>query len=324
MIDIIYNCNMNIQQLEYIIAVDKLKNFTRAAEQCFVTQATLSTMIKKLEDELGVIIFDRKANPILTTDIGRNIIAEAELIIKHSQRIADMANQQKDVVKGQIRIGIIPTIANSFLPKVLKPLVENFPELEIELVELTTANSIEQLKNGKIDAAIISTPINIDDIQENILYYEALMVYGEVATNKKYVLPEDVNNNKIWLLEEGHCLREQFIKICSLKQKDSLPNSVNFEANSLETLINLADEFGGLTIIPELYYQTLGAERKKKVLPFKKPLPVREISMVYYRPYSKLFTINKLSEFISSYIAPFISTTALKSKDMEIAKLKVR
>ena len=312
---------MNLQQLEYILAVEQFKNFSRAAEHCNVTQATLSAMVKKLEEELELTIFDRKATPILATDSGLIILEEAKKVLLHAQLLRDKAFSINGKIAGKLKIGIIPTIAGTLLPKITRLILDKHPELEIEIQEITTQNIIKQLRDGHIDAGILATPLNIDDIEENILYYEALMVYGNFDEEKQYLMPEEIRENKIWLLEEGHCLRVQFINLCHLKKKEKLPKNLKFEAGSFETLLSMVDEFNGLTLIPELYYQTLSEEKKKKVRNFKSPIPVREVSMVYYRPFAKLRIINTLSKEISALIAQNLISGQFKKSELAIAKI---
>ena len=312
---------MNIHQLEYIIAVDRFKSFTKAAEHCHVTQATLSAMVKKLEEELDVVLFDRKQNPILTTDIGLDIIKESQLITSHSNLLKEKAKKGNTIIEGKIKIGIIPTIANSLLPKVIKKLITAYPKLHLEIIEITTNNIIKQLKEGSIDVGIMATPSNNEEIEEDILYYETLLVYGEISKKKKYLIPEEIKDHKIWLLEEGHCLREQFINLCSLKKKDLFPNNFSFEANSFDTLLNMVDEFGGLTLIPELYYQTLPANKKKKVSFFNSPVPVREVSMVYYRPYAKKRIISAVADVIKDVITKTLISNNYKNKELTIVDI---
>ncbi|SFC69028.1 LysR family transcriptional regulator, hydrogen peroxide-inducible genes activator [Flexibacter flexilis DSM 6793] len=312
---------MNIQQLEYILAVHQLKNFSRAAAHCNVTQATLSFMIKKLEDELGLIIFDRKHNPILTTDAGLEILAEAQKVLVHTQLLQDKAKNMRGELSGQIRVGIIPTIANALLPKIIRPIIEKYPSLSIEIIETTTAHIVKQLRDGQLDAGILATPLGLEDIEENILYYEALMVYGNFEEDKKYIIPDEIRNHKIWLMEEGHCLREQFIKLCSLKKKCDVPENFKFEANSFETLLNMVDEFGGLTMIPELYFQTLPNEKKRKVRHFVAPIPVREVSLIYFRPFAKQRIIQMLTAEIAGIVSQNLASNDYPKHELVIAKI---
>ncbi|MCD8539300.1 MAG: LysR substrate-binding domain-containing protein [Leadbetterella sp.] len=274
---------MNLQQLQYIIALDRYKNFTKASESCFITQATMSTMIRRLEEELDAVIFDRKANPILTTDAGKEIIAEAEKALVHIKNMTLMARDDSPVFEGTVRIGIIPTIANSLLPLILKPLMEQYPRLEITLTEITTGHVLEQLKDNLLDFGIISTPVDVKGYDTEVLYYEPLKVYGKIRSNKKYLMTSDLSRETHWLLEDGHCIRDQIMSYCSLQNKDHRLANLKFQSHSFETLLNMVDSFGGLTIIPELYVQTLSEKQQSKILEFEKPYPVREISMVSYR-----------------------------------------
>ena len=312
---------MNIQQLEYLIAVDRVKNFTKAAEVCNVTQATLSAMIKKLEEELDVIVFDRKAKPILTTEIGQIIIEESKNILAHCALLREKAKGKSNKIEGRVKIGVIPTIANSLLPKIVKSLLTTYPKLHVEIVEITTQNIIKQLKEGSIDVGIVATPNAEENIEEEVLYYETLMVYGDVDKKTNYVIPEEIKNKKIWLLEEGHCLREQFVKLCALKKKDLMPNNLVFDANSFDTLLNMVDEFGGLTLIPELYYQSLPKERRDKVSFFEPPIPVREVCLVYYRPFAKQRIVTVLADFIRNIINETLMSKQYKNTELVIAKI---
>jgi LysR family hydrogen peroxide-inducible transcriptional activator len=309
---------MNIQQLEYIIAVDQFKHFSKAATHCNITQATLSMMIKKLEEELNVIIFDRKTTPIMTTELGREIIDEAKKTVFHSKEIVALAKSKEHKIEGKLKMGIIPTIANSLLPKILFPIIEKYPLLELELSEITTQNIIRQLKEGTIDAGILSTPLHDNEIEESILYYETLMVYGNTNKNKKYILPEELTNYPLWMLEEGHCMRDQVIQLCQINKTNSLPNNLKFQANSFETILNMVDIMGGLTFIPELYYETLSKDRKEKVVAFKTPIPVREISMVYFRPFAKLRIIDQLSKDIKEIVNQNLRSNSFKKSELVI------
>lgn len=311
---------MNLQQLEYIIAVDQLRSFSRAAEHCHVTQATLSAMVRKLEEELEVVLFERKASPIITTDCGREIVVQARKVLHESRKLKELSSTVKENIRGQVKIGIIPTVANALLPKILKPIFGKYPDLHIETKEATTADIVRQLKEGTLDLGILSTPLEMDDIEENVLYYELLMVYGDKDPTKQFMLTDEIRQHKVWMLEEGHCLREQFVQLCSLKEKQQSPANFSFEASSFDTLLNLVDEFGGLTLIPELYYQTLPDTRKAKVSYFQSPVPVREVSLVYYRPFAKHRLIQALGREISGIINPLLMSASYKKHELEIAR----
>lgn len=308
---------MNFQQLEYILAVDQHKNFGMASFSCDVSQATLSAMIKKLEQELDIIIFDRSRKPVRTTEEGEKIIALAKNILAGRREILDIKALSSEKITGTIRIGIIPTIASSLLPLILPTLLSEFPEVEFDITEITTENIKKALSTEHIDVGILATPLADDSLEENILYYEAMMVYG-IRERKKYLSPHDILNQKVWLLEEDNCFRNQSVTICKMKEKAEEPKNLKFEASSFDTLISMTDRFGGFTVIPELYYNMLSEDKKERSKSFELPVPVREISMVYLRPYVKKKSIEIISEKIREIIEPHLSTSKLKPKDMEI------
>lgn len=309
---------MNLQQLEYILAVDKFKSFSKAADYCNVTQATLSAMVKKLEEELGVILFDRKSQPIVTTEIGKEVLSEAQKVLLHTEKILDIAQQDKKQIAGKARIGIIPTIAGSLLPKIFHPILEKLPHLVLEIKEFTTENIIRKLREGSLDMGILATPLNHTDIEEEILFYEMLIIYGKTPNSKEYLISTELENEKFWLLEEGNCLRNQSIELCNLQKSEYLPKNLFFEASSFDTLLNMVDQLGGLTLIPELYFQNLPENRKQKTAFFQKPIPVREVSLVYYRPFAKISTIQALAEIIRQSITPILMSNNYRKNDLII------
>lgn len=311
---------MNLQQLEYIVALDRLKNFSKAAEACHITQATLSTMVKRLEEELDLVIFDRKTSPILTTECGSELIEEAKKILAHSQNIQQMAAVLKGKIQGVLKIGIIPTIAGNLLHRVIPQFITQFNDLQLFIYELTTQNILQQLKSGELDVGIVSTPLGHDEMEEIVLYYERLKVYGLPKDNKKYILPEELSSEKIWLLEEGNCLRDQFINLCAINPKQ-LHSNLNFQPNSFESLLNFVDHFEGLTLIPELYYQDLPENKKAKTTDFNAPYPVREVSLLYYRPYAKQRLVNALAEEIKRVIPPMLETATIHNSELQIVQI---
>lgn len=311
---------MNLQQLEYIVALDRLKSFSKAAEACHITQATLSTMVKRLEEELDVVIFDRKTSPVITTECGKELIEEARKILAHSQNIHQLAAALKGKIEGELKIGIIPTIAGNLLHRVIPPFIAQFPNLKLHIFELTTNNILQQLKTGELDAGIVSTPLQVEEMEEAILYYERLKVYGLPSQNKEYVIPEELASEKIWLLEEGNCLRNQFINLCAINPK-KMSSNLYFQPNSFESLINFVDHFNGLTLIPELYYQDLPVDKKAKTSDFAPPFPVREVSLIYYRPYAKLRLVTALMEEIKRTIPPILETAAFRNSDLRIIQI---
>jgi LysR family transcriptional regulator, hydrogen peroxide-inducible genes activator len=312
---------MNLQQLEYIAAVDHHRSFSKAAESCFITQATLSTMVKKLEQELGVVIFDRKTNPVLTTECGKALVDEARKVLFHSNNLRQLSAEAKGRVEGELRIGIIPTVAGNLLHRILPVMLEKYPMLRLTVHELTTRHMLDRLKAGELDAGILSTPVSGMKMEEEVLYREKLMVYGHVTPrNTRFRSPRELAAGKIWLLEQGNCLTDQVISVCALNT-GKLHSNLTFSPGSFDSLLNIVDHMKGLTLIPELFCLDLPEERKKNVRNFQAPYPVREISMVYHRPYAKLRLTSALAEEIRRVIAPQLETHCLKEKEMLLAKM---
>jgi LysR family hydrogen peroxide-inducible transcriptional activator len=292
---------MNLQQLEYIVAVDTHRHFVKAAEHCYVTQATLSMMIKKLEEELGVKIFDRSKVPVIPTDIGASIIEQARVTLKESKKIEEIVSHQKGTLKGHLRIGIIPTLAPYLLPLFLQQFLDAYPHVKLHISELNTETIIRELEAQHLDAGILATPLNRHALTETPLFYEQFVVYvapGNKLIKKKYMLPGDLDINQLWLLEEGHCLRNQALNLCELKKKESELHHLDYEAGSIETLRKLVNINQGITIIPELAINDLAESEMECLRYFKPPAPVREISLVTYRHFVKQRLIEALQAMI--------------------------
>ncbi len=290
---------MNIQQLEYILAVDQLKSFSKAADYCHVTQATLSAMVKKLEEQLDIVIFDRKANPIATTENGREVLVQAQQVVAHANALLSSSKAINQKIEGKVKLGIIPTIASSVLPLIMKPLVEKYPLLHLEIHEVTTNQMIKDLREGKLDVGILSTPIASTDLETQRLYVEDLRLYGYLTTGEKQLSKTDLSQQRIFLLQEGHCLRDQIIQLCDLKKHKSLPANLSVESNTFDTLLNLVDTFQGVTLLPSLYVRQLSEGRREHLLHIIDGSLQREVSICYYRPYAKWNIINRLADEIS-------------------------
>lgn len=312
---------MNLQQLEYLVAIDKTGSFSKAADVCHVTQATLSTMIKRLEEELDMVLFDRKTNPVLTTDRARPVVELARQVVEATRQIKEISGNESNRVEGALKIGVIPTIANAVLPLIMRPMLENYPQLKLEIREITTQSILKQLRSGEIDIGLLSTPVRGDEeFSKEALYYEALFVYGiPTSRKKKFLMPKELINEKIWLLEEGHCLRDQFVNLCSLNKK-RLSGQLVFDSNSFDTLLNMADQFGGLTVVPELYVKIMPKERRNKIYQFVAPYPVREVSMLVNRPHVKARLVSVLVAEIKQAVLPLLMTGAVKKSEQVVVK----
>lgn len=292
---------MNIQHLKYILEVDTQRHFAKAAQKCFVTQPTLSMMIQKLEEELGVKIFDRSKQPVVPTEAGEAILKQAKIILQEADKMKIIVDELKGELKGELKLGIIPTVAPYLLPLFLNSFLKKYPLLKIKIAEFTTEQIIEKLKNHQLDAGILATPLNNDALKEQALYYEQFVVYAssnEKLMKKKFLIPNDIDINHLWLLEEGHCLRSQILNLCELRKKGLKTSNLEYEAGSIETLKKMVDMNNGITILPELALKELNTKDKKFVRHFKPPVPAREISIVTYRHFVKQRVIDILKEEI--------------------------
>lgn len=295
---------MNIQQLEYLIAVDKYKHFGNAAQACFITQPTLSAMIQKFEDEMDVKIFDRTTHPIRTTDVGAQLIIEAKRVIDAINELKSKANLLNNVLAGKLNLGIIPTVSGFILPTEIFEFLKNHPKIELNVKEMTTDNIIKALKSGELDAGIISTPYTAaNEFYHDFLFNEELMLYtsddSEDQKKDSFVIPEKIDVQKVWLLEEGNCLRTQFENICELRENTVTPKNLEFVASNINTLIQLVDKLGGMSILPELAIEQLAEHQQEKVKRFRKPFPYREISVIYFKPTYKQKILDELILFIA-------------------------
>lgn len=294
---------MNIQQLEYLIAVDKYKHFGKAALACFITQPTLSAMIQKFEDEVDVKIFDRTTHPIRTTDLGVQIIAEAKKVIDSINELKSKANLLNNVLAGKVNLGIIPTVSSFILPTQIFSFLKENPKIELNVKEMTTDNIIKSLKSGELDAGIIATPYDAaSEFYQDFLFNEELMLYSSEIETKKdsFVVPEEISSDKVWLLEEGNCLRSQFENICQLKENSMKPKNLDFLASNINTLIQMVDKVGGITILPELAIPQLSDVQINKISRFRPPFPFREISLIYYKPTYKQKILDEMILSIQS------------------------
>ena len=278
---------MTITQLEYVIAVDTHGNFLTAAEKCSVSQPALSMQIQKLERELSIRIFDRSRQPVVATEIGKSIIQQAREIIKQCNRLTEVVNEdKKGELTGQLRIGIIPTIAPYVLPLFLVDFMKNNPKVNIEIAEVTTNQILQQLKNDQLDCGIMATPIDAGYLQYTPWFDEPLVAYmseDNKLFSKKTLVPDDIDPTETWILNEGHCLRNQVLNLCTGNKGNSKNKQFQYHTGSLETLKKMVEINRGITILPELSIFDFNDEQMERVRYFKKPDPVREISMVIHR-----------------------------------------
>lgn len=305
---------MTITQLQYVLAVAEHKNFTLAAEKCFVTQPTLSMQIQKIEEELSILIFDRSKKPIQLTDIGQKIVNQAKNIVNEANRIKDIVEQQKGFIGGEFRLGIIPTVMPTLLPMFLSNFIKKYPKVKLIIEELNTDEIITKLKNGHLDAAIAATPLLEDKIKEIVLYFEPFVAYipeGHDSFHKNEIEVSDLNLDEILLLQDGHCFRDGILNLCKNTAKNET-DRFRIESGSFETLIKLADEGLGTTLLPYLHTLDLKEKDQLKLRHFVEPKPAREVSLIFPKTELKIHIIDALRQSIAGVIKGAITFQNVK------------
>ena len=306
-----------ISQLQYILAVDRLRHFGNAAKACRIAQPSLSMQIQKVEDELGFLIFDRNKKPVLATEKGAKFIEQGKRVLNEHERLLQLSKEDFNTVSGEFRLGIIPTIMPYLLPKFISKFSEEYPDVTLRIDEMKTQDIISELKKDSLDAGILATPLNEKGIRERQLYYEAFYFYGHPdhpLLKKKMVSPSEVTSQDVWLLEDGHCFKNQMTDICALEHKGGVYQNIIFEGGNLETLRYLVKEGKGFTLVPHLFAQNLSdAERKSMIRPFKSPVPSREVSLVFSREQWKTDIIKALQAVVEANLPEGLSPKLKKN-----------
>ncbi len=307
---------MTLQQLEYIVAVERHRHFVRAAEECGVTQPTLSSMIQKLEEELGVLLFDRTKHPVEPTDIGRKIIAQAQTALNDTKRLHELVLSEITTLSGELSIGIIPTIAPYLIPKFIGQFRQHYQQVALTISEMRSANLIAHLLNSSLDMAIMATPTGNDDLLEIPLYYERFSAYFSPnhPLRDQALTASHLPDEGLWVLQEGHCLRNQVFNFCH--HKPGLHHI--YEAGSIDTLIKIVDQNGGYTIIPELHLEFLSPAQAANVRPIDSPPAVREVSIVIRRDYLKERMVNAVADTIKTIIPESMLDARLKKFSIKL------
>ncbi len=310
---------ISLVQLEYIIAIDTYRHFVAASQKCFVTQPTLSMQVKKLEEDLGVIIFDRTRQPIIPTEIGKKIIAQARITIAESKKIKEIISDYSDSISGKLIIGIIPSLAPYLLPLFIGSFTKKYPDVHIKVIELLTEDIIKQLKKDEIDVGILVTPLNEKIVIEEPLFYEEMLLF----VNKKHpfarievINPKELVGPELWLLDNGHCFRSQVINLCGNSTKSSINHHFEYASGSLETIKKLVEIDGGYTILPELAIAQNTDNSFATIRHFISTTPLREVSFAYTRNYSK----KKLLSLLSNEIKKSVPKKLLNKKRGFIAE----
>ncbi|TVQ66102.1 MAG: hydrogen peroxide-inducible genes activator [Balneolaceae bacterium] len=296
---------MTLTQLKYVVAVDTYRHFATAADKSFITQPTLSMQIQKLEEELGVILFDRSKTPVVPTETGERIIRQARIVLRESKQILDIAGFSDTELRGTFKVGIIPTIAPYLVPLFLRSFLAKHPLIELVFEELLTSEVLEKLSSDELDAAIIATPVDQSFIYSEDLYVEPFLGYLSHAhplTEKEKLTVEDLDRTNIWLLNEGHCFRDQAIKLCSDVHKKNKA-AIEFKSGNLETLKKLVEQNFGMTLLPWTAVQEFDSSCSSAVVKeFEDPAPSRKVRLVYSRKHLKKNIIQEFKESICKSI----------------------
>jgi LysR family hydrogen peroxide-inducible transcriptional activator len=302
---------MTLQQLEYLIAVDRFRHFGKAADYCNVTQPTLSAMIQKLEEELGVKLLDRSLHPLEPTPTGQLVLEQAKKALLSSRRIKDIVSEQRDSIEGTFNLGIIPTIAPYLIPRFFPQLANKHPEMDVRITDMKTEDIKEAIRKGDIDAGIVADLDGMDDFEKTGLYYEELFVYvspEDKLISYDKIKDKDLNGEFLWLLGEGHCLSQQMQKFCNLKHAEKSERA--YRLGSLETFMRMVEGGRGVTFIPELAVKQLTEDKRKLVRSFAIPTPTRRVIIIT----RKNFIRESLLKLITGSIMKSIPADMLRQK----------
>ena len=302
---------MTLQQMEYIVAVDKYRHFAKAAESCGISQSTLSSLVQKLEIELDVTIFDRNSHPVKPTAIGEEIISRAKLLLFNAAQVKELVATRKGESVGKVSLGITSTVAPYLLPKMLKYLSVNHPDIELHVEEARVSTLVLQLERGELDIALLATPLNNDELLEIPVNQERLMAYvspNEPIYNNLDLQIDQLPVESVWVLREGYCPNRGVFPFCNYRTG----RQAVYEAGSVETLIKIVDENGGYAIIPELHVPLLRKCQQANVRVLTNPEPNREIAFVIHRNFVRERLLNILADTIRTVIPPAMINKRLK------------
>jgi len=309
---------MTIQQMEYVVAVDTYRHFVKAAETCGISQSTLSMMIKKLEEELDTIIFDREAHPVRPTAAGEKIIAQMKVVLFNANQLREMSLAEKSLSTGDVHLAMIPTVASDIVPRLFLEIQKDCPEIHLHAYELQTCDILEKLRKAEIDIAIMATPLEYAGTYEIPLYYEKLFAY--VSPTDPLYGQEKISSAKLpckrlWTLKSGHCMRDQIFRMCN----DTSDYSARYEAGNIDTLVRIVDTNGGFTIIPELHVEYLAESQKKNIRELVEPEVVREISLVIRKDFVRERILNEIAAAMKKVIPEPMIDSRLKKFAIKIS-----
>ena len=303
---------MTLQQLEYIIAVDEYRYFVRAAEACGVTQSTLSLMIRKLEEELDITLFDRDTHPVVVTEIGRKVIDEAKMVLYHSKQMVELTRSEKMLASGNLRMGMISTVAPVLLPGLFKYLKENYPDIRLQAQEMRSVTILDRLRKAEIDMGFIASPVSDGEFLELPLYHERFFAYvaqGDPHASIGMFRRTELRNYPLWVMRDG----------IRLLESNTIPSGVNYtyeemyEGSRVGLLIQIANENGGITIVPETHLRFLTDEIKEGLRPIVDPEPIRVISLVIRKDYIHERMMNIIVKAVKASISRDLYEHAIRA-----------
>ena len=289
---------MTLQQLKYILALDKHRHFVKAAESCHVAQPTLTLQVKKLEEEVGMVLFDRSTQPLQPTPFGESFIQKASRVLGEMDELKTLVKQDRNQMEGEFRVGVIPTLAPSLLPLFISDFIESHPNTRLIIEELQSHRIMEQLENKQLDMGLMATPLHESNLREIPLFYEPFLIFTdqrnpllkEYTVNSSQLKPEG-----LWILKQGHCFRNQTLNICEFDVSEQHRNLV-MEGGTIETLKEMVRKVSGYTLIPELSYNSRNDQRNVRY--FDEPQPVREVSIVVHKHFTKEKLITEMRKSI--------------------------
>ena len=306
---------MTLTELRYIVAVARERHFGRAAETCFVSQPTLSVAVKKLEDELGLTLFERGPGEVSVTPAGRRIIEQAQRVLEEASRIRELAAAGKDPLAGPLRLGAIYTIGPYLLPKLIPVLRRTAPAMQLLIQENFTHRLAEELRSGEVDVILVALPFETPGVMTRPVYDEPFMVAvpkGHPWENRKRVTSEELTNESLLLLGEGHCFRDQVLDIChTVRSRERSPLARTVEGGSLETIRQMVAGGVGVTVLPATSTATSGGSSDLiRILPFARPVPTRRVGLAWRRSFPRPEAIEALRKAILATNLPQVEKLA--------------
>lgn len=306
---------MTLQQFEYLLAICEHGNMLRASKKLGVTQPTLSIMLRKLEAELDIDIFDRSTQPLRLTEAGKQVVKQAKDILKAAETLRQTVAEQRNLLTGRLKIGVIPTVAPYFVPRFLKYFLDNprHTDLETSLSEMKTEDIIPALLENEIDIAVMATPLDQERLLEIPIYYEKFHAYVSEKTpslhQKPRITPQDLVSERLWVLSEGHCLRNQVMNYLCFGEQNT---ERTYQGGSFTTLIKTIDAVGGCSIVPESLSDDLNERQRNNIRPLCEPEATREISLVVKDDFAREKLLNEIVETIKQFVPSHMIDERLK------------